>query len=143
MIDENDVKFECNNCGNIMVLKHDRTIYICTNPECTSCYEEPKEKTTEQYIHEVLEKYFEQIKNSKMTNRDEPANPFISNYPRSAKEYEGYSGLTKLEYFTAMALQGLLSNPEITCSNSIIADTALIMAVETLNQLEKLKLNER
>jgi len=78
-----------------------------------------------------------------MKNRDEPANPFIPNYPRSAKESEGYSGLTKLEYFTAMALQGLLANPDINCSPVIMADSALIMAVETLNQLEKLKLSER
>ena len=31
---------ECNNCGYLMSLKEDESIYICTNSECTSCYDE-------------------------------------------------------------------------------------------------------
>jgi hypothetical protein len=38
--DEEEEEVECNNCGGIMSLKEDETIYICTNKECTSCYEE-------------------------------------------------------------------------------------------------------
>ena len=48
-----DDEVECNNCGNIMSLTEDETIYVCYNSECTSCYEpyeeeEPKQKTLEE-----------------------------------------------------------------------------------------------
>jgi hypothetical protein len=38
-----DDEVECNNCGNIMSLTEDKSILICTNSECTSCYEDDGE----------------------------------------------------------------------------------------------------
>jgi hypothetical protein len=31
---------ECNNCGYLMSLTEDESVYVCYNSECTSCYEE-------------------------------------------------------------------------------------------------------
>jgi hypothetical protein len=50
---QEDEEVECNNCGNIMSLKEDKSIYVCYNSECTSCYEEetdenPKQETLEE-----------------------------------------------------------------------------------------------
>lgn len=39
-VEEVDEYPECNNCGDIMYLLPDKSIFVCTNPECTSCYEE-------------------------------------------------------------------------------------------------------
>ncbi len=58
----------------------------------------------------------------------------------------GESGLTKLEYFTAVALQGLLANSEggqySDCKNiheiqARVAEIAIGYARETLEKLEK------
>jgi hypothetical protein len=42
---------ECNNCGYLMSLTEDESVYACYNSECTSCYEEyeeePKQETME------------------------------------------------------------------------------------------------
>jgi len=37
---EEDEEVECNMCGNIMDLLPDESNYVCTNTECTRCYEE-------------------------------------------------------------------------------------------------------
>jgi len=33
-------EIECNTCGELMSISSDETIYICTNSECTSYFEE-------------------------------------------------------------------------------------------------------
>jgi hypothetical protein len=35
---------ECNNCGYLMSLTEDESVYACYNSECTSCYEEYEEE---------------------------------------------------------------------------------------------------
>jgi hypothetical protein len=49
---------ECNNCGYLMSLTEDESIYVCYNSECTSCYEEyeeePKQETLEEADYEKL-----------------------------------------------------------------------------------------
>lgn len=46
-----DDEVECNMCGGYMYLLPDNSIYVCTNSECTRCYEEedeePKQETME------------------------------------------------------------------------------------------------
>jgi len=50
---------------------------------------------------------------------------------------EGYQpGLTKREYFAGLAMQGVLSNPQLTCLNiETITDLAIRQADELLKQL--------
>lgn len=53
-----------------------------------------------------------------------------------------YTGLTKREYFAAMAMQGLLSNPSIIHIHQKgaidwIAEHSILQADALLNQLEK------
>lgn len=45
-------------------------------------------------------------------------------------------GLTKREYFAAMAMQGLMSCPEITASRKEIAEESVKMADDLLKVLE-------
>jgi hypothetical protein len=52
---------ECNNCGYLMSLTEDESVYACYNSECTSCYEEyeeePKQETLEKAAHRILTQY--------------------------------------------------------------------------------------
>jgi hypothetical protein len=41
-----DDEVECNMCGGYMYLLPDNSIYVCTNSECTRCYEEEDEEPT-------------------------------------------------------------------------------------------------
>lgn len=41
--EEIEEEVECNNCGCLMSLLPDNSIYVCTNSECTSCNEEFEE----------------------------------------------------------------------------------------------------
>jgi len=49
------------------------------------------------------------------------------------------ASLTKLEYFTAMAMQGLLSNPSYNniANTKNIANSSIVFAKATLEALEK------
>lgn len=72
----------------------------------------------------------------------------MENSKRSAYPINGHSedreGLTKLEYFTAMAMQGLLANPNGVMTEESshsfnpvkIAEYSIRHAKETLKQLE-------
>ena len=80
-----------------------------------------------------------------MKNRDLPAFPL----PNEAAPFEGHSaidGLTKREYFAAMAMQGIVANERATESNedgehesiaAAIASNAVFMADALLAELEK------
>jgi hypothetical protein len=52
-----DDEVECNMCGGYMYLLPDNSIYVCTNSECTRCYEEedeePKQETTSEGFHRI------------------------------------------------------------------------------------------
>ena len=66
-----------------------------------------------------------------------PAFPLISD--------EGYiinAGLTKREYFAAMALQGLLANSNIQLDGAS-ANTAILFADALIEELSKTKTNEK
>ena len=41
-----DDEVECNMCGGYMYLLPDNSMYVCTNSECTRCYEEEDEELT-------------------------------------------------------------------------------------------------
>lgn len=61
-----------------------------------------------------------------------------------ASDYKAQTGLTKLEYFTAMAMQGIMSIPGNDLEDrrffaEYIAEKSVKIAKETLNQLEKEK----
>lgn len=56
-------------------------------------------------------------------------------------EVEYFSGLTKREHFAGLAMQGMLSNTEITNPNKIIlAEMACAIADELLAELDKVTL---
>lgn len=78
-----------------------------------------------------------------MNNADKPA------YPTNARMHSDAVGLTKKEYFAALAMQGLLANPQYMMSledsyrrkaihdmNGMLARESVDMADELLNQLE-------
>jgi thiol-disulfide isomerase/thioredoxin len=44
---------ECNNCGYLMSLTEDESVYACYNSECTSCYEEYEEKPNQEPLEEA------------------------------------------------------------------------------------------
>ena len=50
---------ECNNCGYLMSLTEDESVYACYNSECTSCYEEYEEESKQETVEEKAEKYAE------------------------------------------------------------------------------------
>jgi DNA-directed RNA polymerase subunit M/transcription elongation factor TFIIS len=52
---------ECNNCGYLMSLTEDESVYACYNSECTSCYEEYEEEPKQETLEEAAERYVEQI----------------------------------------------------------------------------------
>jgi hypothetical protein len=49
---EEKEEVECNNCGYLMSLLPDNSIYVCTNSECTNCYEK-----SENELEEAAEKF--------------------------------------------------------------------------------------
>lgn len=77
-----------------------------------------------------------------MENSKETAFPMVVD---ATKHTEWHSGLTKREYFAAVAMQGLLSNPNIKRpmrsdlpkEHEDFADTCIQYADELLKQLEK------
>jgi len=64
-----------------------------------------------------------------MSNKDKSA------YPIPASDMQGL-GLTKLEAFTMAAMQGLLSNSELSLTPENIALEAQYVAAATLAELE-------
>lgn len=64
---------------------------------------------------------------------NDPAFPYVLRADSDSAEY----GLTKREYFAAMALQGMLSNPDIRGSNESLAKTSISVADVLIKELEK------
>jgi hypothetical protein len=63
-----------------------------------------------------------------MTNPNDPSNPCPHVNADFTVQYDVYQGLTKREYFAAMAMQGLLSNPNTIFETQyavIIADALI------------------
>lgn len=82
-----------------------------------------------------------------INNGDMPARPLSGDAYQDYAGYDGTSktsynpecqGLTKREHFAAMAMQGMLSNTEITNPNAVnISQTAVLIANEMLKALEE------
>ena len=49
---------ECNNCGYLMSLTEDESVYACYNSECTSCYEEYEEEPKQETSEEAAERLY-------------------------------------------------------------------------------------
>lgn len=64
-----------------------------------------------------------------MKNPDKPSIPTKVQGTR-------YYGLSKREYFAAMAMQGLLANSSVVIKESNIAQGAVMLADQLLNELE-------
>lgn len=61
--------------------------------------------------------------------------PSDSMHPVTDSVLIGHEGLTKREYFAAMAMQGILANPNNRMSPRVSAETAVLAANELINQL--------
>jgi hypothetical protein len=55
-----DDEVECNMCGGYMYLLPDNSMYVCTNSECTRCYEEEGEEPKQETLEEVVSKQFQE-----------------------------------------------------------------------------------
>lgn len=79
-----------------------------------------------------------------MKNRDKPITPIY--YPGNnglmtdgdawLEQANAFSGLTKREYFAAMAMQGFLAGQH-SSNSEVIIETSVKIADELLQQLEK------
>lgn len=69
-------------------------------------------------------------------------NTNINGKHNSAFAGSGYNGLSKLEYFTAMAMQGILSNDSAWTDTDVatewVSNAAIKFATKTLEKLETL-----
>lgn len=74
-----------------------------------------------------------------MENSEKPTYPFTPPRPWDDESAYGFTGLTKREYFAAMAMQGLLANRTTAHSAEKIITASLAVADELLKQLEKHK----
>jgi hypothetical protein len=77
-----DDEVECNNCGNIMSLTEDGSIYVCYNSECTSCYEqydgeEPKQETLEDVTEQIQNECHKFVENVSYVTYQDATNTFI------------------------------------------------------------------
>jgi len=61
-------------------------------------------------------------------------------YPTNNRMFSAAQGLTKREYFAAVAMQGILANPNWIMSEDYAANAALVEADKLLEQLETPKL---
>ena len=68
-----------------------------------------------------------------MKNSEQPAYPL----PKDRRSDHPYgNGLTKREYFAAMAMQGMLANSDLTLSLDKTCELSIFYADELLKQLE-------
>ena len=75
-----------------------------------------------------------------MNNRNMPENQPA--FPISDVDEKPYwSGLTKLEHFAGLAMQGILASPNlnIDLAEKLIAEAAIVQAKALLDELEKQK----
>lgn len=74
-----------------------------------------------------------------MKNADQPIHPIenIIEFGDGHKEKRMYIGLSKREYFAAMAMQGICANSAIRSDNTSITKVSVSLADELLKQLEK------
>lgn len=81
-----------------------------------------------------------------MENSKQPIYPFTPMRPHDNESANGYLGLTKLEYFAGLAMQGLLTRLPNRPNNEVdlgilecqrIAEESVIMAKQLLIELEK------
>ena len=69
-----------------------------------------------------------------MKNADQPIHPTVIHF-RNDVPYQVH-GLTKREYFAAMAMQGILANTNFISITDYAAKEAILQADELLKQLE-------
>ena len=69
-----------------------------------------------------------------MTNPNDSATGFAW-----SQEQQGTSGITKREYFAAMAMQGLLANGKYICNYKLLGEESVMFAnalIEALNNTD-------
>ena len=70
-----------------------------------------------------------------MKNQNMPAMPIVT----PDMPVEGSGGLTKLEHFAGLAMQGLFACENIDCTKEQAAESCVAMAKALLEELEKQK----
>ena len=102
---------ECNNCGNLMSLTEDESIYVCYNSECTSCYEPYEEEEPKQSIIKTEEdakifiKALENIPepNEKLKKAFKDFHKQETTLEEAAKKYDGKNAASGVKSFIAGA----------------------------------------
>ena len=74
-----------------------------------------------------------------MTNSNDFINPLPLKDANGTIQYNSESGLTKREYFAAMAMQGMLSGANTQAVEEYIPRRAVILAVDLIRELNKIK----
>ena len=82
-----------------------------------------------------------------MKNADMPAMPIINKQgfptiPEAVDDFSSSSiGLTKLEYFAGLAMQGALAHPKMQASMKVIAEKSVEQALALIAELESQNAN--
>lgn len=70
-----------------------------------------------------------------MENSEQPVAPWNSNRPWNDESANGFSGLTKREYFAGLAMQGMLAKRQEGWVQERLISTSIELADELLKQL--------
>lgn len=73
---------------------------------------------------------------TEMANGDKPINVYHPVHPWNNESANGFFGLTKREYFAAMAMQGLINEGRYSGRSYLIAITAVEIADQLLKVLD-------
>jgi len=89
-----DDEVECNMCGDYMYLLPDNSIYVCTNSECTRCYEEDEEpkqdcECTDECLG-YLTKDCKRIEQPKQATLEEAAENYSQKYSQKVGRKYGF-----------------------------------------------------
>jgi len=79
-----DDEVECNMCGGYMYLLPDNSMYVCTNSECTRCYEEedeePEQETLEEAKQEQKQHLIDLMRLDEQETLEKVAHKMLINY---------------------------------------------------------------
>jgi hypothetical protein len=77
-----DDEVECNMCGGYMYLLPDNSMYVCTNSECTRCYEEEDEEPKQETLEEAKQEQKQHLIDLMRLDEQETLEDFIKSiYP--------------------------------------------------------------
>jgi tetrahydromethanopterin S-methyltransferase subunit G len=89
-----DDEVECNMCGGYMYLLPDNSMYVCTNSECTRCYEEedeePEQETLEEAKQEQKQHLIDLMRLDEQETLEEVAEKYSQKYSQKVGRKYGF-----------------------------------------------------